>query len=73
MLVNELGLDLARRTRQEAVDVSDGGATIAGNGFDPQGAYRGWIVHLVPEAGSVALAGIALAALAALRTRHRFL
>jgi uncharacterized membrane protein len=73
VLVSEFGLDLGGWQLYNAVGISDDGLTIAGNGTNPQGEDEGWVVHLVPEPTPALLLGVAAAALAALRTRHRFL
>jgi hypothetical protein len=50
VLESDYGLDLAGWQLLSAIDISDDGRTIIGNGVNPQGNDEGWIVHLDPVA-----------------------
>jgi probable HAF family extracellular repeat protein len=73
VLETEHELDLAGWQLTSAVDISDDGLVIAGNGINPQGQVEGWVVRLeaIPEPATVALVIAATVCLATAVRRLR--
>jgi probable HAF family extracellular repeat protein len=57
VLESDYGLDLSGWQLTSAVDISDDGRVIAGNGINPQGQQEAWVVHLhaIPEPATVVM------------------
>jgi probable HAF family extracellular repeat protein len=57
VLETDYGMDLTGWQLTSAVDISDDGLVIAGNGINPLGQHEGWVVRLeaIPEPGTLAL------------------
>jgi uncharacterized membrane protein len=68
-VLTELGIDLDDWILTNAASISADGRTIAGTGVNPDFGLEGWVAYL-PEPRGGALAGAALATLAALRARR---
>lgn len=67
VLVNDYGLDLTGWILASANAISGDGLVIAGQGFNPEGKFEGWVVSLrldevaaVPEPGVLGMSGSAL-------------
>ncbi len=69
VLAIDFGLDLAGWQLTNAVDISDDGRTIVGNGTGPQG-FQAWIAQ-IPEPSSAGLAAVGVIGLALLRRARR--
>lgn len=65
VLQDDYGLNLTGWTLDRVNGVSADGNTLAGDGYNPQGRFRGWVA-VIPEPTSVALATLVL-----VRTRMR--
>jgi hypothetical protein len=57
VLEADYGMDLTGWQLTSAVDISDDGLVIAGNGINPLGQQEGWVVRLeaIPEPATLAL------------------
>jgi probable HAF family extracellular repeat protein len=78
VLATDYGLDLTGWKLTSAVDISDDGLVIAGNGINPLGQEEGWVVRLeaIPEPATLALfvlgaCGVALSRKRLLARRSR--
>ncbi len=71
VLETDFGLDLTGWELIEAVDISDDGLVIAGNGINPLGQEEGWVVHLdaIPEPATVVLFVLGVGGIAVWRRR----
>jgi probable HAF family extracellular repeat protein len=72
VLQSDYGLNLTGWTLIDAVDISDDGQVIAGNGINPLGQSEGWVVRLeaVPEPATVVLFLVGACAIAVWRRRN---
>jgi uncharacterized membrane protein len=72
VLESEHGFDLAGWQLTSAVDISDDGLVIAGNGINPLGQEEGWAVRLeaIPEPATVALFILGACGVALFRNRR---
>lgn len=69
ILTSDYGLDLGGWSALNAIDISDDGTVIVGNGRNPDGNFEGWIAT-IPEPASVAMLLVAVGAIGA-RRRQR--
>jgi probable HAF family extracellular repeat protein len=71
VLQSDYGLNLTGWTLIDAVDISDDGLTIAGNGINPQGQPEGWVARLeaIPEPATVVLFLLGACGIGLWRTR----
>lgn len=68
VLTSDYGLDLGGWTALHAVDVSDDGTVIVGNGINPDGNHEGWIAT-IPEPASVVLSMVGVGVVGMRRRR----